>query len=100
MAGELAERGIRMNAVSTDLTETRQVRLGANETDSNEEDVLADWADDIPLGRLGRPQDVAGAVLFLASDRATTSWGRPSASLAAGISSSPGQRPSGVGRTR
>lgn len=74
MAGELAEHGIRMNAVSTDLTETRQVRLEArleaDGTDASEEDVLADWAADIPLGRLGRPADLADAVLFLASDRA------------------------------
>lgn len=74
MAGELAEHGVRMNAVSTDLTETRQVRLEARleaeQTDTTKEDVLTDWAADIPLGRLGRPPDLAGAVLFLASDHA------------------------------
>jgi NAD(P)-dependent dehydrogenase (short-subunit alcohol dehydrogenase family) len=74
MAGELAEHGIRMNAVSTDLTETRQVRLEARleaeGTERTEDDVLADWAADLPLDRLGQPEDLAGAVLYLASDRA------------------------------
>jgi 3-oxoacyl-[acyl-carrier protein] reductase len=30
-----------------------------------------DWAEKIPLGRLGRPEDVAHAVCFLASDEAS-----------------------------
>lgn len=74
MAGELAEHGIRMNAVSTDLTDTRQVRLEASQegdaTGRSTEDVLDDWASNLPLGRMGKPADLADAVLFLASDRA------------------------------
>jgi len=74
MAGELAEHGIRMNAVSTDLTDTRQVRLEARQeaktTDTTESDVVDEWASELPLGRMGHPSDLADAVLFLASDRA------------------------------
>ncbi|MFC7250714.1 SDR family NAD(P)-dependent oxidoreductase [Halomicroarcula sp. GCM10025324] len=74
MAGELAEEGIRMNAVSTDLTETRQVRLEARvageDTGQSEQEVLDEWASNLPLGRLGQPEDLADAVLYLASDRA------------------------------
>jgi NAD(P)-dependent dehydrogenase (short-subunit alcohol dehydrogenase family) len=74
MAGELAEDGIRMNAVSTDLTETSQVRyeakLAAESRGVPVDTVLAEWAEDIPLGRMGRPDDLANAVLFLTSDRA------------------------------
>ena len=36
------------------------------------EAVLAAWGKNIPLGRVGRPDDVARAILFLASDEA--SW--------------------------
>lgn len=74
MAGELAEHGIRMNAVSTDLTETRQVRLEAeleaSKKDTTKAAILDEWAAGIPLGQLGQPEDLANAVLFLASDRA------------------------------
>jgi NAD(P)-dependent dehydrogenase (short-subunit alcohol dehydrogenase family) len=74
MSGELAEEGIRMNAVSTDLTDTRQVRkearIEAEESGRTESEVLEAWAEKRPLGRLGRPEDLADAVLFLASDRA------------------------------
>lgn len=74
MAGELAKHGIRMNAVSTDLTDTRQVRLEARHegeaTGRSEEAVLDEWANDLPIGRMGKPSDLADAVLFLASDRA------------------------------
>ncbi|WP_224337673.1 SDR family NAD(P)-dependent oxidoreductase [Haloprofundus halobius] len=74
MAGELAEHGIRMNAVSTDLADTRQVRLEAHQegeaSGRTEEEVLDEWASDLPLGRMGEPSDLADAVLFLASDRA------------------------------
>lgn len=74
MAGELAEYGIRMNAISTDLTDTRQVRIEAAQdgeaTGRTEAEVLDEWASELPLGRLGEPSDLADAVLFLASDRA------------------------------
>jgi NAD(P)-dependent dehydrogenase (short-subunit alcohol dehydrogenase family) len=36
------------------------------------EAVLAAWGKNIPLGRVGRPDDIAQAILFLASDEA--SW--------------------------
>lgn len=75
MAHELASDGIRMNAVSTDITRTSQVRyqagqIAADVPDKTAEDVLKEWGSERPMGRLGRPSDVADGVLYLASDRA------------------------------
>ena len=64
---ELAPRRIRANAVSpgfvdTPLTEGVKLVPGA----------LEEYVENTPLGRVGTPQDVADAVLFLCSDKA--SW--------------------------
>lgn len=74
MAYDFAEYGIRVNAVSTDAAETHQLRKEARamaaDSDRTTEEVLMDWAEARPIGRLGQPEDLADAVLFLASDRA------------------------------
>ena len=63
LAREVASRGITVNVVAPGLIDTdmtRALSAGTSET----------WASQIPLGRLGTPQDVASAVCFLASDEA------------------------------
>lgn len=62
-AKELASRGIRVNAVAPGFIQTRM-------TDALPEDVRQKMLANIPLGRLGSPEDVARVVLFLASDHA------------------------------
>ena len=75
LAIELAEHGIRVNAVSTDLTETYQVRkeaeMAAEDSDRTADEFLTEWGDERPIGRLGQPEDLADAVMYLASDRAS-----------------------------
>ena len=63
LALELAPSGIRVNCVAPGCIETDMVRVLGEET-------RAMLAEETPLGRLGRPEDVAEAVAFLASDRA------------------------------
>lgn len=63
LAVELAPRGIRVNLVSPGMTDTEMI------ADIPEKARLL-VAARTPLKRLARPEDVAGAVSFLASDRA------------------------------
>jgi 3-oxoacyl-[acyl-carrier protein] reductase len=64
MAREVASRGITVNVVAPGLIETDMTKAL---TGTSRED----WAERIPLGRLGSPEDVAHAVCFLASDEAS-----------------------------
>jgi NAD(P)-dependent dehydrogenase (short-subunit alcohol dehydrogenase family) len=57
---ELAPRGIRVNTVSPGPTDTPMF-------DGVTDEMRAAYTDRIPLKRLGRPEEVAAAVLFLAS---------------------------------
>jgi len=63
VAREVASRGITANAVAPGFIETD---MTAAMTDKAREAVRGA----IPMGRVGRPEDVAGAVLFLVSDAA------------------------------
>lgn len=61
MAQELASRGITVNCIAPGYIDTDM-------TDSLHESVKEDLVKQIPLGRIGRPEEVAAMVLFLASD--------------------------------
>ncbi len=63
VAREYANRGITANAVAPGFITTAM-------TDQLADDVQARLREQIPLGRLGTPEDVAQAVAFLASDAA------------------------------
>jgi 3-oxoacyl-[acyl-carrier protein] reductase len=63
LAREVASRGITVNVVAPGLIDTDMTRALAEATSDN-------WAQQIPLGRLGTPEDVANTVCFLASDEA------------------------------
>jgi len=60
LAKELARRQITVNAVAPGVIQTPM--LGGLRPE-----VLAEYEKQIPMGRVGRPEDVANAVLFLAS---------------------------------
>ena len=66
LATELAPRGIRVNAVSPGLTETPIVGKMGLEPETVEA-FGADVAAKTPLGRLGRPHEIANVATFLAS---------------------------------
>ncbi|MGB5190676.1 SDR family NAD(P)-dependent oxidoreductase [Robiginitalea sp.] len=66
LAKDLAEYGIRVNAVSPGTIDTPF----HNQIKSTKPEVFASWKNNILLGRLGQPEDVAAVVSFLVSDDA------------------------------
>jgi 3-oxoacyl-[acyl-carrier protein] reductase len=63
MAKELGPRGIRVNAVAPGATEREEA--------PRPEDLIKLFVEMTALGRIGRPEDIASAVRFLASDAAS-----------------------------
>lgn len=67
LAKDLAEYGIRVNAVSPGTIDTpfhAQIK-------ATKPEVFASWANNILLGRIGKPEEIASVVSFLASDDAS-----------------------------
>jgi 3-oxoacyl-[acyl-carrier protein] reductase len=61
VALELGSRNVRSNVVAPGFIETEM-------TDKLDAAVVQSWRDGIPLKRGGKPQDIANACVFLASD--------------------------------
>ncbi len=64
LARELGPKGIRVNAVAPGITETDMMKAVPKE-------VIDPMIARIPLRRLGQPEDIANAFVFLASDEAS-----------------------------
>ena len=60
-AKELGRRGIRVNAIAPGFIDTDMTAVLTEEQNKSA-------AENITLGRMGKPQDIANAALFLASD--------------------------------
>ena len=64
LARELGPKGIRVNAVAPGITETDMMKAVPKE-------IIEPMIARIPLRRLGKPEDIANAFVFLASDEAS-----------------------------
>ncbi|MBE7087802.1 MAG: 3-oxoacyl-ACP reductase FabG [Clostridiales bacterium] len=64
LARELGPKGIRVNAVAPGITETDMMKAVPKE-------VIEPLIAQVPLRRLGQPEDIANAFVFLASDEAS-----------------------------
>ncbi|UCH73640.1 MAG: SDR family oxidoreductase [Rhodospirillales bacterium] len=71
MALDHAHENIRINAVCPTEIDTPMLDREIERAGLTREEALASYGDKIPMGRVGTTQDVANAVLFLASDDAS-----------------------------
>jgi 3-oxoacyl-[acyl-carrier protein] reductase len=74
MAVEFGKDGITFNNVAPGYTATERLSEvavpRAQAAGVSEEEIYKRWANDVPLRRLGKPEEIADAILWLASDRA------------------------------
>ena len=74
LSSELARFNITVNNVVSGPIETEwfasSLEAESEQQSRSSDDVLKEKVDDIPMGRLGRPEEIGDLVTFLASDRA------------------------------
>ena len=75
LSNEYAKDGILVNVVcpGPNLTDRMKdiIEKMASDMNKPEEEVQKIWTDQIPLGRLGTPEEFANMVIFLASEKAS-----------------------------
>lgn len=70
IAAEWAGRGVRVNAVSPGYTETDLTAVSRSKPE-----IYEIWLAETPMGRWAKPHEIAGAVLYLASDASSYTTG-------------------------
>jgi len=75
LSNEYAKDNILINVFCPGPTLTNRmeelINTQMNDLGKSREEIMKNWIDTIPLGRLGRPQELANLVVFLASDKAS-----------------------------
>jgi NAD(P)-dependent dehydrogenase (short-subunit alcohol dehydrogenase family) len=66
---ELAPDGIIVNGVAPGVIDTPQLQVDAESAQVRVDEIKARYAAEVPIGRIGTPEDVAAAVSFLADFR-------------------------------
>jgi 3-oxoacyl-[acyl-carrier protein] reductase len=72
LAIELGKFGVTVNAIGPGFVDTEMTRGIAERTGIPFDDIAATYAKDIPVGRVGKPEDIAAVVSFFTRDDA--SW--------------------------
>jgi len=85
LALDLGKKGVRINSVCPSLT-----RTGMTADIMDDEELLAKFAERIPLGRVCEPHEVAAVIAFLASEDASFMTGA-NVTVDGGVSASNGQ---------
>ena len=70
LAAEWAPRGVRVNCIAPTYIETAMTKEAAKD-----DDMFKIWMDYTPMGRMGRPDEIASLALFLASPASSVMTG-------------------------
>jgi NAD(P)-dependent dehydrogenase (short-subunit alcohol dehydrogenase family) len=69
-ARALGPHGIAVNAIAPGITDTPQLQVDADDAGISLAEMIERYAEDVPLGRVGAPDDIAEVVAFLCSEPA------------------------------
>jgi NAD(P)-dependent dehydrogenase (short-subunit alcohol dehydrogenase family) len=69
-ARALGPHGVAVNAIAPGITDTPQLQVDADDAGISLAEMIERYAADVPLGRVGRPEDIAEVVAFLCGDAA------------------------------
>jgi 2-hydroxycyclohexanecarboxyl-CoA dehydrogenase len=75
-APRFARDNVAINAVAPGVTDTPQLDIDAADAGLTHGEMVATYAREVPLGRIGRPEDIAAAVAFLLSADASAFVGQ------------------------
>jgi 2-hydroxycyclohexanecarboxyl-CoA dehydrogenase len=73
---ELGPEGILVNAIAPGIMDTPQLDVDAADAGVSPEEIRKRYAEESPIGRIGRPEEIAATVAFLAGDGATALTGQ------------------------
>jgi 2-hydroxycyclohexanecarboxyl-CoA dehydrogenase len=73
---ELAPENIITNVVAPGVIDTPQLENDARDAGVSAEEIKARYAAETPIGRIGRPEEVAATVAFLAHERSAALVGQ------------------------
>jgi len=75
-ARELGPHGVTVNAVAPGIIDTPQVQVDADDAGLSIAEIHERYAEEVPIGRIGRPAEVAEVIAHLASEAAGTLTGQ------------------------
>src|SRR5919201_2261680 len=64
-ARALGLHGVAVNAIAPGITDTPQLQVDADDAGISLAEMVERYAQDVPLGRVGRPEDIAAVGAFL-----------------------------------